>query len=531
MAFSLQGALTGLAKGGSAVLDSRKAERKEEKTKISSNIATGMDALYKNALSTDAARKENIKTDKAYMKKLASKASGIIDNPEEQAFILSLDTEGRTDLMNLVESVTFREAGKPLAEYFTAITDPVEFKDPITLAERVYGRVVDTPLNTQDYYASTDLSDSAVDKILATQEGFFATATGMSAARANGLLQSAKKEVKMQEFAIDWANKNAQSDQDEVLRVMNLAITQQGLANGSQILTQNIEKTYKSKITNHEEDWYSINSKGMEAMDPVALAGARKRYLRSDAHKQLREDIITTLGESIYMTPALEESHARYIFNTFGDYWGGNLPTSEEIKDDPSLVEKHKYYVAEFGNGVGVSQGFSILKSMGLLEKTSTGDERTPAEIIEAESELQRTQLNVDKDDPVIKTIEDALVSAKELEDTTVSPAIRKARLEEQANNPEVQSSIGAVSDLQGASNKVRSQKDDVSWFDSLTTMPTEPADVNRMESALAFLLRKRNNGEYYRSASDIQAILDKVKSLRMGGSSLMERKTTAKAR
>jgi len=61
--------------------------------------------------------------------------------------------------------------------------------------------------------------------------------------------------------------------------------------------------------------------------------------------------------------------------------------------------------------------------------------------------------------------------------------------------------------------------------------MPTEPADVNRMESALAFLLRKRNNGEYYRSASDIQAILDKVKSLRMGGSSLMERKTTAKAR
>ena len=34
MAFSLQGALTGLAKGGSAVLDSRKAERKEEKTKI-----------------------------------------------------------------------------------------------------------------------------------------------------------------------------------------------------------------------------------------------------------------------------------------------------------------------------------------------------------------------------------------------------------------------------------------------------------------------------------------------------------------
>jgi len=521
MAFSLQGALTGLAKGGSAVLDSRKAERKEEKTKISSNIATGMDALYKNALSTDSARKENIKTDKAYMKKLASKASGIIDNPEEQAFILSLDTEGRTDLMNLVESVTFREAGKPLAEYFTAITDPVEFKDPITLAERVYGRVVDTPLNTQDYYASTDLSDSAVDKILATQEGFFATATGMSAARANGLLQSAKKEVKMQEFAIDWANKNAQSDQDEVLRVMNLAITQQSLANGSQILTQNIEQTYKSKITNHEQDWYSINSKGMEAMDPVALAGARKRYLRSDAHKQLRENIITTLGESIYMTPALEESHARYIFNTFGDYWGGNLPTSEEIKDDPSLVEKHKYYVAEFGNGVGVSQGFSILKSMGLLEETSkninpftTRDDGNLGD--------KKPQAN-----PVIKTIEDALASAKELEDTTVSPEIIEARLEEQATD----NSGDLINDLQGASSKVRSQQDDVSWFDSLTTMPTEPADVNRMESALAFLLRKRNNGEYYRSASDIQAILDKVKSLRMGGSSLMERKTTAKAR
>ena len=168
---------------------------------------------------------------------------------------------------------------------------------------------------------------------------------------------------------------------------------------------------------------------------------------------------------------------------------------------------------------------------MGLLEKTSTGDERTPAEIIEAESELQRTQLNVDNDDPVIKRVEAAVKAATQLEDTTVSPAIRKARLEEQANNPEVQSSIGAVSDLQGASNKVRSQQEDVSWFDSLTTMPTEPADVNRMESALAFLLRKRNNGEYYRSASDIQTILDKVKSLRMGGSSLMERKTTAKAR
>jgi hypothetical protein len=529
MAFSLQGALTGLAKGGSAVLDSRKAEYNTEKTKVSNDIATGMNTMYTNALQVDDDRKKTKKEDTAYMRLLATKAPGIIDNPEEQAFILSLGTEGRTDLMNLVESVTFREANKPLAEYFTAITDPVEFKDPITLTERVYGRVVDVPLKPQDYYPSTDMSDAAVDKILARQESIFATATGMSAARANGLLQSSKKEIKMQEFSINWANKNLISNQEEVTRIENHAILQQSLKNGSLVLTQNLEKTYKSTLTEHEAKWYRDNSLTMVAGDINAADSARKRYLKSNAYKAKRENIITTLGESIFMTPSLEDSHARYINNTFGDYWGGNLPTAEEIKDDPSIVEKHKYYVAEFGNGVGVSQGNSILESMGLLEIDSK--ERTPDEIVKAESELQQSQLNMDTPSKAAVKIQVELAKAKEKEESGTPEEVKEERLEAQKKDPTVQSSIDAVSDLTGATSKVRSQQEDVSWFDSLTTYPTDPEDINRMDRALEYLLRKRRNGEYYRSASDIQSILDKVKSLRSGSSSLMRKTTKKKSR
>jgi hypothetical protein len=166
---------------------------------------------------------------------------------------------------------------------------------------------------------------------------------------------------------------------------------------------------------------------------------------------------------------------------------------------------------------------------MGLLEIDSK--ERTPDEIVKAESELQQSQLNMDTPSKAAVKIQVELAKAKEKEESGTPEEVKEERLEAQKKDPTVQSSIDAVSDLTGATSKVRSQQEDVSWFDSLTTYPTDPEDINRMDRALEYLLRKRRNGEYYRSASDIQSILDKVKSLRSGSSSLMRKTTKKKSR
>ena len=427
----LKGALSGLARGGSDILDSRKKEEDEQRVKVDTNIYNTTGKLFETAAEVRKTRQAEIKKHKEFSNLLTSKDDSL--SPAQMAYALSLPESAREDLLKLVDSPTFQNAykaeGKTLTEYFEAIDDPIEFKDPITLTERVRGRVESRPLDSSQYYGVSTTEDAEVDKIVAGYAGGFATAYGMSAERAQGLLDYTTQEVKMQRFKINWANKKYQSSQADAFNIAKLAAYTMDTEKDNQGIAKLLKEQNDIGMNSSFETWASGEGVPSTMFSKDAtLAG---RWKKSKAYGMARQEIIKQMAKDMIEAKdrVLDRSTKLFFSREYPGYWGGNA--NELPKGD---IKKAAYYEITSKGEVEIMRGVDILRMLEkntdtpttATEETATvltneqvvdtglkvaADEANSESTLEEQSRLQDTQVEIAN--PEIDELKKQLDAAK----------------------------------------------------------------------------------------------------------------------
>ena len=382
------------------------------------------------------ARTKETKKNTKYLNTLLSQTKGtsLANDPAKQAFVLSLSDEAKQDLLKLTVSPTFINANKPLTDYFEAIDDPIEFKDPVTLVERVQGKVVDRPLSASEYYGVSTTNDEEVDKLLESYGDQLSVAYNMSPERAQGLLDVAKQEVKVQRFSINWANKKVQSALADATNAQKL--TNVRLATG-EVANQNLAaafKDYDDKIQNEGlATWAADNGLTMQVLevDPIH----KINYKKSEEYGKSRHKVIQQAARDMIEAPDRILDRATKIFfsNNYDGYWGGN---ANDIPFD-KLVNG-KYYEIKAAGKVEILRGKKIKELMEgpqQLEKgavAQTDDMLSSADataIAADQSLLQDNQITVPKSD---------VISIRNIDEEIIYQAKRIAEMKKTNENPEV---------------------------------------------------------------------------------------------
>jgi hypothetical protein len=409
MGFSLKGALGGLARGGSTILDDRKKEEDAQRKRVEDSIFETTNVMFQNAQLAQTARTAETKKNTKYLNTLISQAESLANDPAKQAFVLSLSDEAKQDLLKLTVSPTFINANKPLTDYFEAIDDPIEFKNPVTLVERVQGKVVDRPLSASEYYGVSTTNDEEVDKLLESYGDQLSVAYNMSPERAQGLLDVAKQEVKVQRFSINWANKKFQSataDATLAQKLTNVRLT-------GEVANQNLAAAftdYDDKIQNEGlATWAADNGISMQALeiDPIH----KINYKKSEEYGKSRHKVIQQAARDMIEAPDRILDRATKIFfsNNYPGYWGGN---ANDIPFD-KLVNG-KYYEIKAAGKVEILRGKKIKELMEGPQQLNKGavaetdkmlSSANPNAVVEADSLLQQNQLNTTNSDEIDKEI------------------------------------------------------------------------------------------------------------------------------
>ena len=395
----LSGFAGGMAKGASSYMDDMQDEEDAQRKRVDANIFSTTNTMFQNAVVVRDKRQKEIKDNKAYANLLSSKDESIAKDPAKMAYVLSLPEEARQDILKLTDSDIFRTNNIPLVDYFEAIDDPIEYKDPVTLTERVRGKVIDRPLEASQYYGVSTTKDKEVDKIVAGYAGGFATAYGMSADHAQGLLDSATQEVKMQRFKINWANKKRMSAQDDAFNVAKIASSNMGMEKDSQQIAAILDTQNSNSMGKAFTSWASGEGvpPNMIETDPALPA----RFKASNAYGIAREEVIKQMARDMIEAPnrMLDRSTKLFFAREYPGYWGGNA--NETPKED---IKRAAYYEITSNGKVEVLRGIDILRKIkaaanknGTKPETSITetDSILAAAIIKDESLRQDTQTNL----------------------------------------------------------------------------------------------------------------------------------------
>ena len=430
----LKGALSGLARGGSDILDSRKEEKDEQRQKVEDSIYNTTNVMFQNAQLAQTARTKETKANTKYLNTLLSQTKGSLANdPAKQAFVLSLSDEAKQDLLKLTVSPTFINANKPLTDYFEAIDDPIEFKDPVTLVERVQGKVVDRPLSASEYYGVSTTNDEEVDKLLESYGDQLSVAYDISPERAQGLLDVAKQEVKVQRFSINWANKKVQSALADATNAQKLLNARLATVGANQQLAKDFE-VYDTKIQNEGlATWAADNGITMQALeiDPIH----KINYKKSQEYGKSRHKVIQQAARDMIEAPdrILDSSTKIFFNNNYPGYWGGN---ANDIPFD-KLVNG-KYYEIKAAGKVEILRGKKIKELMegpqqpekGAVAQTEEMLSSADATAIAADqSLLQDNQITVPKSD---------VISIRNIDEEIIYQTQRIAEMKKTNENPEV---------------------------------------------------------------------------------------------
>ena len=474
MGFSLSGALSGLARGGSDILDARKEEKDEQRQKVEDSIYNTTNVMFQNAQLAQKTRTSETKANNKYLTDLIAAAPSMADDPDKQAFVLSLSEDARKDLITLTKSPTFINANKPLQDYFEAIDDPIEFKDPVTLAERVQGKVIDRPLEAGSYYGVSTTEDDVVDQLVADQAGQFAVAYNMSAERAQGLLDVAKQEIKVQRFKINWAHQKHQSEQSDALMIANVASAQLSVISQGMNIQKSMKASSDIAVSEDMLLWGSkqkvpVNQMAFDANPNLAI-----QYKASKHYRAARHNIIMQHAENMQEAGGVLDRDTESFFNSqFPGLWGGKVDGPVKDLSDP------KYYVAKGQNGlVGIYRGFQLKDAAGIKRDKNLGTE-TDKLLNTGEEVKVKPAATIESE---ITTQEKAVALSEELGETG-SQVVKEKEF----------------------SDQLKEQKATSDYFKNLNT-PPKPADASKMGDAVMSII---NRG----SQQEIQDAFDKISS------------------
>lgn len=358
MGFSLGSFLGGAADGASKSMDNAKVDREEERKKVEDMIFRTSARLFENANVVQQSRSAKKKVDDKFMSTLISSAPSMQTDPAKQAFVLGLDETARNDLLTMVIDPSFNPERRPLVDYLEAIDDPIEFKDPVTLNQRVQGKVVDRPLDKSSYYGVSNTEDKEVDKIVSSYTNAFSVAYDMSAAKAQGLLASATNEVKVQSFTIDWIVKRRDRAQVVAQTAAQVATAQLGTEKAKLSVKDSLISGASTQLEATRLNYIRRSGQSEKVFD--TLPENQAKFLASAEYKAATKEIISSAVQRMEENPVIKDSTEMFLADSFPGKWGGrvgdkDIETVDQLKDNV-------YYEGIFTNGPGIALG-SVIKA------------------------------------------------------------------------------------------------------------------------------------------------------------------------
>ena len=358
MGFSLGGFMSGAATAVDSKMKSDKIEREAERSKVEDMIFKTSSGLFNNAAVIQATRTSERKKNDSYMKELLSSAPSLRGDSARQAYILGLDDGAREDLITMslrVQDKNFNPEGRSFSDYLTAADDPIEYKDTTTLNEKVQGAVVPRPMDSSAYYGVSDTKDAEVDKIVDAYKEPFAKAYGFTMAHAQGLLDVATQEVKVQSFNIDWAHKKEMIAAEVAQVTAAVATAKLGTVKSELAVVSGME----SRAANMLKKARDLRVQG-SGIPTEALFNADKKnqaaWIASPEYAAVNKSIISDAVLYMEQHPVLEGATMKFLNDNFPGKYGGEVG-----KDNPvASLKPDTYYVGTFTNGRGVATGAQI---------------------------------------------------------------------------------------------------------------------------------------------------------------------------
>ena len=364
MGFSLGGFIGGAADATATKMKSDRVDREAERSKVENMIYNTSGKLFANASLVEETRTKERKSNNKYMTELLSTAPSLQGDSARQAFILGLDEGAREDLLIMshrLKDDKFNPEGRTFVDYLTAADDPIEYKDTTTLSEKVQGVVTPRPMDNSEYYGVSTTKDEEVDKIVDTYTSSFSVAYGMTAAKAQGLLDAAKQEVKVQSFNIDWAHKREMIAAEVAQVTAAVATAQLGTVKSQMAVLSSMENRATALLKKARDKY--IASSGIPNEDTFnADKNNQASYLESSVYIAANKRIISDAVLYMESHPVLEESTMRFLNDNFPGKFGGEVGEDNPIES----LKPNTYYVGTFTNGRGVATGAQIQAAKGI---------------------------------------------------------------------------------------------------------------------------------------------------------------------
>jgi hypothetical protein len=346
MGFNFNNVLSGVAKAGSSYLDTKTADRKEERNSVDSQLSEHMGSMASRAFEVQTKRAKRKRGLQQIMQDFQSVASDLDQGQLE--YIAGLSEERRTALMSTATSPILKQRGQTLSDVITLVDDESEFDDTGTLMDRMEGAVVAAPMDYSAYYTPTDnMSDMDVDAAAEKIAKQYSNLTGISMDKLKGYATRSFSEVQNNRYKIEYVEEDTRKLMQLELDAAHLLKARLEGARGA---IQTTDVVSKSMLANVE----SIKGQVFDAKPAVEQARLigdqgkldfQREFISSPAYREAVTTEIRNTVKTAMENPKLKDSYLAAVNRAFPNVYGGLAGS------DASVLENNALYWAEGADG------------------------------------------------------------------------------------------------------------------------------------------------------------------------------------
>mgnify|MGYP003675590971 FL=1 len=431
MGFNFASFAGGLAKGGSAALDDRAADKKSALATKRSLMFNATEALYNNALDVKKANDILKNDDKKYISKIKSMDSSISTDNMNKLLSLNVD-----DRLKAEEEYNYRAAQtdsgvSSFGDFMSYVDDASDLNNPDKITTSIEASMVPAPQTPKAYYDKTGLiSDKSVNNLFSEVSGVLADVHGMSIAQAKAITEQGiysvqhppikinwSKDIKVQRGVLEELAKASIYSQnqlkDQALSIINRRVTLTGTA---------IDRLRESFAASYTTDGVDTDGKPTGKKVKVAAAFAstdpdfESRFLKSPEYLKYAKESISPYIMSMETDPDVNTANAMtYINGTFPGLYGGKIDTQTLTEEAFAAIVPTKIYYVNAppltgpANPSGADSDGFIMTGATLKGTRVDGDG-------DGDGDTTNTDVGVSStDNSVVKVLKDELAFAKEM--------------------------------------------------------------------------------------------------------------------
>tara|TARA_R110000823_G_scaffold302075_1_gene423191 strand:- start:4963 stop:6819 length:1857 start_codon:yes stop_codon:yes gene_type:complete len=371
MGFNFNNVLSGVAKAGSSYLDSKTADRKEERNSVDSQLSEHMGSMASRAFEVKTTRAKKKRGLQQIMQDFQSVDSNLEQGQLE--YIAGLSEERRTALMSTATSPILKQRGQTLSDVITLVDDESEFDDTGTLMDRMEGAVVAAPMDYSAYYTPTDnMSDMDVDAAAEKIAKQYSNLTGISMDKLKGYATRSFSEVQNNRYKIEYVEEDTRKLMQLELDAAHLLKARLEGARGAIQTTDVVSKSMLANVESIKGQFFDAKPR----VEQTRLIGDQgkldfqKEFISSPAYREAVTREIRNTVKTAMENPKLKDSYLAAVNRAFPNVYGGLAGS------DASVLENNALYWAEGADGVSEVMFGKNIKKLEYNEGIGGGPKR-----------------------------------------------------------------------------------------------------------------------------------------------------------